>query len=208
MYLKICGITTEEDAQLCEMAGADLLGFIFHPESPRYISPEEVSSIRTRDAKRVGVFVKCPLQEIEDIAEKASLDLLQLHGAFPREICRDLGPSRVIKVMWPERYESPSEFLAEVERYIPFCGYLLFDAGKEGGGHGRAIGTRALSYLSLLPPWVRWILAGGICVENIEEIVSLVRPWGLDVNSCVEEYPGKKDKDRVIAISKKIKEMK
>ncbi len=205
MLLKICGITNQEDASAAERAGADLVGFIFHPSSPRYISPEQVKNITTCRAARVGVFVNETVEEILKIASCARLDFIQLHGDFSPEDCSRIGASRVIKVLWPERYSTIEEFLSEVDKYFQWARYILLDAGVREGGHGRSI--RSISHIQSLPRHIPWIMAGGISMESIDRLSCLIKPLGWDVSSSIEAYPGKKDHNKLIKLAKKIKEM-
>ncbi len=191
---------------MAEVVGADLVGFIFFQKSPRYVSPERVSRIKTQTARRVGVFVDTPLEEIEEMISVARLDFVQLHGDFSPKECKELGPSRVIKVLWPEVYLHEEDFFNDIERYLSCCRYLLFDAGRQGGGYGRNISN--LSLLERVSESVPWIMAGGISLENIEWLMSVVSPRGWDINSSVESYPGKKDHNKLIKLVKKIKELR
>lgn len=102
--IKICGLSTPKEAGLAASLGADLCGFIFHPPSPRAAAPGIVAAIETPGALRVGVFVRQGLCEIEDVMGEAKLDMAQLHGDQGVEVAAALGPERVIRVFWPERF--------------------------------------------------------------------------------------------------------
>ena len=190
MIIKVCGITRQEDVDACLALGVDWLGFIFHPSSPRSISPEAAAGMRTGKAKRVGVCVTQQAEEIEDLMALAGLDLVQLHGGQSAACCERLGPDRVIKVFWPERFAEREELQSELIRFAPAAGAYLFDSGLTGGGRGQAISAPWLGSVSSPRPW---LLAGGLGPDNIRDLLGACRPQGLDLNSGVESAPGCKD---------------
>jgi phosphoribosylanthranilate isomerase len=154
----------------------------------------------------VGVFVNHDRETIKKIAKQAKLDLIQLHGPYSVEDCRELGASRIIKVLWPDSYDNKKSFLNDLKKYCGACRYFLFDAGKKGGGHGKEIS--ALDYLKIIPKHIKWLMAGGISPDNIETLAKEISPTGWDVNSGVEISPGKKDQKLILNVLKKIKEMR
>ena len=186
---KICGLTRPEDVELCLALGVDYTGFIFIPSSPRFVSPRDAFALPKGQARRVGVFAKIPLEIMLDCTQEARLDLLQLHGGESPELCRALGPERVIKVLWPES-ASLASLQAEMERFAPVCAYFLLDAGKGGGGTGHSLQFEALAKLRPPRPW---FLAGGLGPENLGQALSLCQPDGVDLNSALEETAGKKN---------------
>jgi phosphoribosylanthranilate isomerase len=196
--VKVCGMTRPEDARLAAALGADMLGFIFHPKSPRNVAPELPAGLdRARDllgALKVGVFVGQGVEETLALMAAGGLDLAQLHGGqgedFCRELGRALGPERIIKVLWPERAASVDEFQAEIDLFAPPCRLFLTDAGDCGGGHGRTLETGILGSARFPKPW---LLAGGLGPDNVSAMLSRFRPSGLDLNSGVESAPGIKD---------------
>ena len=141
MIIKVCGMTRAEDVEFCDRLGIDLLGFIFHPESPRNVAQEWVAIQKPGRALKTGVFVRQGVEEISAIAATADLDLLQLHGGHTVEQCRDLGPERVIKTMWPQRYATTELLLADMLLFAPVCRAILLDSGDRGGGHGLHAGA-------------------------------------------------------------------
>ncbi len=194
--IKICGLTRGEDAAFCAEAGADWLGFIFHPQSPRHIAPEAAAEIDTGRAKRVGVFVNQSPDEIEAAMRAAKLDLAQLHGAQSANFCRAVGPARVVKTLWPQAYENASDLERERESFAEAAAYFLYDAGKSGGGHGRPFSPELLGGHSPLP----FLIAGGLTAERAQSLMETGLPagWaGFDFNSGVEQSPGLKDKSLV-----------
>ena len=190
--VKICGITTAEDAADAVAAGADALGFVFVPGTPRAVSPEAVGRIVETlppFVTEVEVFVDRPVQDVLDIAARCGLQAVQLHGDEPAESAR-LISLKVIKAIRVRDAES----LRPLETY-PAHAFLL-DAFVEGkpGGTGSVL------------PWdlaaqvkgpARIILSGGLRPENVDRAVRLVRPYGVDVSSGVEMRPGRKDRQKV-----------
>ena len=163
--IKICGLKAPEEAALASSLGASFCGFIFHPPSPRSVTPEAAAAMRTPGALRVGVFVRQQAAEIEEIMEKAGLDLAQLHGEHGLETAKALGRERVVKVFWPERRrmgpDGKEERLSDLlEGWKDLAKMLLFDAGQSLGGHGRKLEA---SFSSPLP----YLLAGGLSARDV-----------------------------------------
>jgi phosphoribosylanthranilate isomerase len=197
MRVKICGITTLDDALAAVEAGADMLGFNFYPPSPRYIEPsacaEMVAVLRARNAPTtmVGVFVNMPPADVAAILGECGLDLAQLSGDEPPSDLVMLG-GRVFKGIRPrDAYESVSLAARYAVRAAPPV--LLVDAsagaGQFGGsgqvGDWDAARAVAAAHLTLL--------AGGLRPENVASAIAAIRPWGVDVASGVESSPGRKD---------------
>jgi phosphoribosylanthranilate isomerase len=192
--IKVCGITRAEDAAVCVELGVNLIGFIFHKPSPRNVLPEEVAAMETGGLTRVGVFVKQSVGEVLEIMDQARLDLAQLHGDQDEAFCVGVGPDRVMRVFWPQRCKDGLEFGQEIERFAPFCRFLLFDAGTSGGGHGQTLDFEMLKEVTATKPW---LLAGGLGPENVEIALETCAPAGLDLNSGVESTPGVKDRKKI-----------
>ncbi|MFN2268797.1 MAG: phosphoribosylanthranilate isomerase [Desulfonatronovibrio sp.] len=194
--IKICGITSKHDLNFCQDKEVDLTGFIFHPSSPRYVDPVVVGQWEKKAELRVGVFVKKKPHEIMEIIKRARLDLVQLHGGQDEDFCRKIGPERVIRAFWPERYDSVKDFEKELESFTDVCRYYLLDAGTSSGGHGRGIVSPWLGDLKIVKPW---LLAGGLGPDNIHK--NLDRGMtGLDLNSGVEQAPGVKDHEKITQV--------
>ncbi|MDR2455370.1 MAG: phosphoribosylanthranilate isomerase [Deltaproteobacteria bacterium] len=196
--IKICGLSTPEEAGLAASLGASLCGFIFHPPSPRSVSAKAAAAIETPGALRVGVFVNQSVSEIDKAMALARLDLAQLHGGQGPEAAKALGPERVIKVFWPERAKSPGEktdLLRELDLWRPLARWLLFDAGISSGGHGRKLEA---AFDSPAP----YFLAGGLTAGDI------LSSWpgapaslaGYDLSSSLESSPGRKDPSAIKAL--------
>ena len=194
----ICGLTNPKDALVAAEAGADFLGFIFYPPSPRYVTPER--ACRIIEAVRrspfavhfVGVFVDDEPSTVRKVMARSGLEYAQLHGAEPPETVTtlmDWGLS-VIKAFRVRDVAS----LAEIGRYRATA-YLLdaYVPGQPGGtGHtfDWALAVQAGQYGPI-------ILAGGLTSANVAQAVRATHPWGVDVSSGVEAEPGRKDADRM-----------
>ena len=200
--VKICGITNYQDASIAVKLGADALGFIFAP-SPREITPEKALDIISAIppfVKTVGVFVNKDPAAIKEIIPFCGLDLVQLHGDESPDVCRDLLPY-TIKAF---RVEDKSG-LSMVRPYQGRVRALLLDTYSEEvrGGTGKTFDWNlAVTWKDLGVPV---ILSGGLGPSNIESAVSSVKPYSVDVNSGIEEYPGKKDHVLMKELMDKIK---
>ena len=199
--VKVCGMTRMEDVDLCMELGVDLLGFIFHPKSPRNVDPEFVASVKTGRITKVGVFVDQPHEEVLEIMDRCGLHAAQLHGNQDIHFCWRIGPDRVFKVFWPDTYSSAGALSRDLDNFAEACGHFLLDAGKIGqGGTGQSIDFGILQDIEIQTPW---FLAGGIGPHNIDEILTL-NPPGIDINSGVESAPGIKDETKLRAVFKRI----
>ncbi|MDL2259658.1 phosphoribosylanthranilate isomerase [Deltaproteobacteria bacterium OttesenSCG-928-K17] len=194
--IKICGLTRAEDAAFCAKAGADWLGFIFHPQSPRAVSPEMAAGFETGPAKRVGVFVNQKPDEILKIMAAARLDLAQLHGGQKADFIRAVGPEKVIMVHWPANFQTPA-LLAEAVENTKDAAWHLFDAGKSGGGHGQKLDLDFIRRAQITRPW---LLAGGLDGAAVGrlDLSGLNGLAGFDFNSALEDAPGQKNKKMVL----------
>src|SRR5689334_19735791 len=190
MHIKICGITSLEDARAAIDAGADYLGFNFYPPSPRSITPEkcaQISAVLGKDhpqVQLVGVFVNMPVAEVKTILADCALRMAQFHG--------DESPGMLAAL-------SGRAFKAFRGVPVDVTGYargeapaLLIDASVQSayGGTGVTADWSAAAELAKRFPL---FLAGGLTAANVAEAVRQVRPWGVDTASGVESAPGKKD---------------
>ena len=189
--IKICGNTNEADARMAVDMGADALGFIFFPESPRNITPEDARCIIEGIppfVKTVGVFVSEARDTVKDIMEFCRLDMVQLHGSESPAFCREFVP-RAIKAFRLKDAES----LRPMASYSAHVRAFLLDTYQEGvvGGTG-AVFDWALARKAK-DRGVPIILSGGLGPSNITKAVTSVQPYAVDINSGVEMSPGKKD---------------
>jgi phosphoribosylanthranilate isomerase len=202
MKVKICGITSLSDAEAAIAAGADLLGFILYPKSPRYIAPAQLGPLLAQlppEIITVGVFVSEPALQVQQILATTGLQLAQLHG---NESVDDLLllSGRAFKALRPA---DEDQAVAEAQSFAPLGltpgPSLLIDAYDPlayGGTGKRAdwniAATLALRYAGLM-------LAGGLTPANVAAAVARVQPWAVDVSSGVESQPGSKDHGAVRA---------
>jgi phosphoribosylanthranilate isomerase len=196
VFVKICGITNEADAFAAVEAGADALGFMFYPASPRHVAAAVVSEIVPRLPAHVltlGVFVNPVLDEARAIVAACGMGGVQLHGDETSELCAQFAPLKVWKAF---RVRDESS-LKPLPSYAVDAWLLDAHSAKGLGGTGERFNwDLAVRAKSLGRPVV---LAGGLTPENIAEAVRQVQPWGVDVSSGVEAAPGQKDHAKVRA---------
>ncbi len=194
-FIKICGITTTEQALEISGLGVNALGFVF-ATSPRKVSPEVARCIIGKMppfVSSVGVFVDESLDRVREIMEYCGLDLVQLHGSEPPDFCKQLAP-RVIKAF---RIRDARE-LQKLPAYEPYVRGFLLDAWstKAMGGTGTTFDwSLAVRAAEMVDRPV--ILAGGLKPANILEALEQAAPWGVDASSGLEKEPGYKDMDKV-----------
>ena len=190
MKIKICGITNPRDAEAAVELGVDALGFIF-AKSPRQVDPQKALSIITSlppFIKTLGVFVNEAPKKIQEIVAYCGLDMIQFHGDEDPGICQDFMPQAIKAFQLRDH--------ATLEQIKPYQGKVravLFDtySTEKRGGTGKtfdwslAVEGKAFG--------IPVILSGGLSPFNIKEAIATVKPYAVDVNSGVEERPGKKD---------------
>ena len=191
--IKICGITNCEDASVAALSGVDAIGFIFHPPSPRYVTPEAARKIIAElplPVITVGVFVNQDAQEVKRIMTLCNLDMLQLHGAEPPAYCSQFPKSQVIKALALRTEDD----LAQLSEY-PIKAVLVdaFDPLLPGGTGKKADWSLAARVKKQHP----LILAGGLTLANIQEAIVSVNPEAVDINTGVESAPRRKDHKKV-----------
>jgi phosphoribosylanthranilate isomerase len=194
MLIKICGITRSEDAERAVACGANALGFIFWPGSPRFIDPYRARAIAASlppFVTTVGVFVNQPGEYVNGVASLAGLGAVQLHGeedpTFAAAIRRP-----VIKAL------TFGSGAPDVEAWARRC-TLLLDAHhpEQRGGTGRTIDW---SRAATIAASRRVVLSGGLTPDNVTQAIASVNPFGIDVSSGVEDAPGIKNHGRLEAL--------
>ncbi|MEW6505108.1 MAG: phosphoribosylanthranilate isomerase [Chloroflexota bacterium] len=207
MIVKICGITTLDDALIAVEAGADMLGFNFYPASPRYIPPEACARItealQGSDVLHVGVFVNGEVEMIRQIMKDCRLDLAQLSGDEPPFVLTELAGC-AFKALRPADAPALREVLHRYPARTDPPAYLL-DAHHPAlyGGSGRQVAQELAALLARQYPI---LLAGGLTPENVSSVIQEVHPYGVDVASGVEIAPGRKDPLRLRAFIRAAKQ--
>jgi phosphoribosylanthranilate isomerase len=191
IHIKICGITNTKDAKACVELGADMIGFNFYRQSPRYVAPEAVRRIveaLPQTICTVGVFVDEDAEEIRKTAELANVRCVQLHGDFAREMCSGLAREfRVIRA-----FATDMRFQPESAAAFPDCDVLV-DAHHPDlrGGTGQTCDWSAARATVRFTRFL--ILSGGLNAQNVGRAIEAVAPHAVDVCSGVESAPGVKD---------------
>jgi len=193
LFVKICGLTRAQDAELAAGLGASALGFVFWPNSPRYVTAEVAKGIAANVPEhvlKVGVFVDQAVEEVARIMDDVGFDVAQLHGHETPEYCRQLANRTVFKAIGvPDNGSTHiDDFDADV--------VLLVDAHDPArfGGTGKTVNWDSAREIAVRR---RTILAGGLNAANVKLAVRSVRPYGVDVSSGVESAPGVKDPNRL-----------
>lgn len=189
--VKICGVTSREDALMAVRAGADAIGLNFYARSPRFVEPalaEKITAALPERVCRVGVFVDAARRDVERIAARVGLQAVQFHGDESPDYCRGWD-RKVIKAVRARDRES-------VRRIAGYpVDFVLVDAYVEGlvGGTGRLARWEWLTEVER----GRLIVAGGLTPENVVDAIRRLRPVAVDVASGVEKAPGRKDPELV-----------
>jgi phosphoribosylanthranilate isomerase len=198
--IKICGITTVEDAALAVEAGADAIGLNFYEQSPRCVTPAragEIAAAVPEGVDLVGVFVNASLDEMATTADQLQLDLIQLHGDEPPDRVMELAGRKVIRA-----FRCRSKEFDPILKYLDTCEQLghtpvaaLVDAYEPGryGGTGQTLDWSDVRRLGVLLGGMELVLAGGLNPSNVGGAVLQARPSAVDVASGVEASPGRKD---------------
>ena len=192
IHVKICGVTSLNDAIMAANYGASALGFIFYEKSSRYINPEIlktwISNVPS-SVKKVGVFVNKDVDKVNKIAEELNLGMVQLHGDESPEYCNQM-IKPVIKV-----FRVNNKFDSIMLNNYQVATFLFDTYNKENyGGTGESFDWQSILQLNTEIPV---ILSGGLNADNVLEGIEVVKPSAVDVNSGVEAAPGKKDEEKI-----------
>ena len=197
LQIKVCGLTDPEQARACAEAGADAIGFVFYPRSPRHLSLEKARSVRAAlpaGVAAIGVFVDAPEAEILEAVRQVGLDAVQLHGRETPELVARLSAAGVRVVM---TLRTAGSLAADAGRFSQAPAFLVecAPAGELPGGNGQAwdwTGARVLASGS-----TPFALAGGLNPGNVVAAILAAQPSAVDVSSGVEAAPGVKDLEKV-----------
>lgn len=201
--VKICGITDPEAMEAAARHGADLVGLVFFPPSPRNVTVDEAAMLTARgtgSAMKVGLFVDPDDALIDRVLAGVALDVIQLHGDEPVARCAQVR-ARTGKKVFKAIKVRAEEDLAAAERYAEVCDRLLFDAkppedATRPGGNAETFDWTVLEGKSWAVPW---LLAGGLTPDNVASAIRLTGCPGVDTSSGVESAPGRKDPERIKA---------
>lgn len=210
MKVKICGLTRQEDALFAAECGADFLGFIFVEDSPRFMDADRVAEIasavraRSNPPKLVGVFRNASHERMRDVASRATLDLIQLHGTERDDDIRSLLARQ------GEVDGIPAIKTLHVSAELPdtaahaTASWLLFDTYNDrlAGGTGQRFDWSLLTRYERTKPF---FLSGGITPENAAVAISTVRPDAIDLASGVESSPGIKDHAKIAQLFERVR---
>ena len=203
--IKICGLTRSEDVQAAVAAGADALGFVFYPRSPRYVAPETAAVLMTAIppfVTAVGLFVNATPQEVMDVVAQTPLALLQFHGDETPQRCCAIAAAvnrpfvRAIRVGATTRSADLLKYEQDYRAAGGLFTGLLLDALVDGYGGGGKVFDWSLVPKELAP---RVVLSGGLSAQNATDAVVRVRPFAVDVSSGVELAKGIKDAAKIRA---------
>ena len=203
LIVKICGLSTRETLDVALQAGADMVGFVFFPASPRHLGLETARDLGSQAkgrAVKVALTVDADDATLANIVEALQPDILQLHGRETMARLRDIKQTFGLQVMKAIAIETPAD-LASLPGYAAVADRVLFDAraprgATRPGGLGAVFDWHVLENLDLKLPFM---VSGGLNAENIAEAVRVTRAGGVDVSSGVERAPGVKDPEMIRA---------
>jgi phosphoribosylanthranilate isomerase len=201
LIVKICGLSTRETLDVALDAGADMVGFVFFPPSPRHLSLQDARDLGRlvkRRASKVALTVNADDATLGGIVEALQPDILQLHGGETVTRLRDVRQKFRLPVMKAIAVETSADLVALPE-YAGAADRILFDArapreATRPGGLGTVFDWRVLENLDLKIPFM---VSGGLHAGNVAEAIRLTRAGGVDVSSGVERAPGHKDPDKI-----------
>jgi phosphoribosylanthranilate isomerase len=197
--IKICGITRPSDARAAAEAGADAIGLVFYPNSPRFLSVERASEIR--DAlppfvQTVALFVNPDAAQVAQVIGRVKPSMLQFHGEETPQFCREFG----VPYIKACRVKSGVSALEYLRPFSQAAAWLFDSHVPEYGGVGESFDW------SLVPKTDKpVILSGGLSAANVAEAIRRVKPWGVDVSSGVESAKGLKDAAKIAAFIEEVR---
>ena len=192
--IKICGITRVEDARAAAQAGADAIGLVFYPPSPRVLGLDQARSLR--DAlpplvSTIALFVNPPAEQVRAVLERVRPALLQFHGEETPTFCEQFG----VPYLKACRVKPGVDLLEYLRPFSGAAGWLLDSHVEEYGGVGESFDWSLVPAECIRP----LVLSGGLTRDNVGVAIRRVRPWAVDVSSGVESSKGIKDAARMAA---------
>lgn len=213
MQAKICGINAADAMQAAVAGGADYVGLVFYPPSPRYVAPAEAASLAAlapRPVIKVGLFVDIDDATLNDVLAQVPLDLLQLHGSEQPGRVAEIKSATGLPVMKAVKIAGAAD-VDRAEDYFDSADRLLFDAKAPADMKDALPGGNALVFdWELLGgrDWpVPWMLSGGLDSANVADAVRISGAAAVDVSSGVEDAPGTKSPARITEFLNKIKSL-
>jgi phosphoribosylanthranilate isomerase len=203
--IKICGITREQDLRAAVDAGADALGFVFYPKSPRYLAPAQLAKLAPAlppFVSGVGLFVNATVSEVREAVDAGPIALLQFHGDETVEDCAAIAAAvkrpfmRAFRVKPDTAAADLIESEAQYRAASPWFSSLLLDTWVDAYGGAGKVFDWSLIPKELAP---RVVLSGGLSVQNVTDAVMRVRPFAVDISSGVEASKGIKDARKIAA---------
>ncbi|WP_349604140.1 MULTISPECIES: phosphoribosylanthranilate isomerase [Cupriavidus] len=221
--IKICGLTREDDVRAAVDAGADAIGLVFYPKSPRYVDVARAAALAEAAGPFVavtGLFVNADLEDIAHVAERVPLTLLQLHGDETPQFCTQASQRCRLPFLRAARVRQGLDLVEFADQYRDAAA-LLLDAFVEGYGGGGHVFDWTLIPPAWLPPTPpvtapatgnpnasgapRIVLSGGLNAQNVAGAIEHVRPYAVDVSSGVEAAKGVKDHARIAAFVRAVR---
>jgi phosphoribosylanthranilate isomerase len=202
--IKICGITNAQDAEAAVTGGADALGFVFYPQSPRYLEAAVAKRIIAQlppFVLSVGVFVNQDQETIRHVFDECGLSFAQLHGDETPMFCESLGRTVLRALRLRDRGSLLA--LAEYKGRMGVRGFVVDAFSSESyGGTGQTVDWALAREVAKAAPI---LLAGGLTPSNVQGAIRQVQPYGVDVSSGVEQSPGKKDHEKMRAFTQAVR---
>lgn len=200
--IKICGITREEDLACAVRAGADALGFVFHPSSKRYVSPAragELCAALPPFVVSVALFVDPQPAFVQEVLKVMSPSVLQFHGDESAEFCSSFSRPylKAFRVGAPG-LETSVGLAAHCKQYASAQGWLFDSYSPMYGGSGHGFDHALLVEVKRLAETRPLVLSGGLNPTNVQTAIAATQPWAVDVSSGVESSPGMKSNDKIL----------
>jgi len=198
--VKICGVTRIQDAQAACEAGADAIGLVFYPSSPRFVSHEQARALRDAAppfVTAVALFVNPGRDEVERVLDRVRPGALQFHGDEPPEFCERFG----LPYFKTCRVKEGVNLLEYLQPYMGASGWLADAYVEAYGGVGTRFDWSVVPRQRPRP----LILSGGLTTENVRDAIRRVRPWAVDVSSGVESAKGIKDSAKIAAFMAEVR---
>ncbi len=204
--IKICGVTSVADAEHIAQSGADAIGLNFFRKSKRYVDRETARAIAAcvpQAVQRVGVFVNESAEQVRSIANEVPLDWVQIHGDEPPAFLAELRGLQVIRALRirNDSLDPITHYLQDCQKLQCVPQALLLDAyhDTQYGGTGCSLNWSQLYYGKPQMSGIRWVLAGGLRAENVQQAIEQAHPDAVDTASGVEAASGRKDRELVSA---------